>query len=332
MDYNILGNTNLRVSLISFGTATLGQEYGVIDPKEGERSVHYAIDRGINYFDVAPYYGGNLAEIRLGKALMGKRTDIILATKGGRYKTESGEYFDFSSKGILHAIDRSLKHLKTDYIDVYQLHDVEFVSREVIIEETLPTMIDLKKAGKIRFIGITGYSLKILKEFAAQYDIDVILSYSRYNLTDTTLNKILGNLVEKKGIGLINGSPLNMGLLTKAGPPDWHPVPKDVKRNVQLLRDYCDSQGVNIEKVALQFALNNKMVDTTLIGMSSTSHVNSNIRAMEDPVDSELVDKLLELIRPVKDFYWEEGIAENFDPGSLPKKYNGEVLKIQNHD
>ena len=124
MLYRRLGKTELNVSVIGFGASPLGNVFDDCDESEGIRSVHCAIDLGINFFDVAPFYGITLAETRLGDALKGKRNDILLATKCGRYGLRD---FDFSYQRILESADESLKRLKTDYVDLMQLHDIEFV-------------------------------------------------------------------------------------------------------------------------------------------------------------------------------------------------------------
>ena len=182
MIYRYLGKTGLRVSIVGFGASPLGEEFGAIDAAEGKRAVDYAIDSGINYFDVAPYYGGTLAEKRLGEYLVGKRHKIILATKAGRYDKELPDAFDFSAKRIFASIDESLKRLQTDVIDVYQIHDGEFGDKQQIINETIPAMHKLREQGKVRFVGIAGYPLNILKEIASAA-IDTILSYCHYNLS-----------------------------------------------------------------------------------------------------------------------------------------------------
>src|SRR5687767_14163115 len=109
MDYRKLGKTNLSVSVMSFGASPLGNVFEIANEEEGRKAVHDAIEHGINFFDVAPFYGLTLAEERLGKALAGKRKDIFLATKCGRYGLEE---FDFSYNRILKSIDESLKRLK----------------------------------------------------------------------------------------------------------------------------------------------------------------------------------------------------------------------------
>ena len=179
MQYRELGRTGLKVSLIGFGASPLGDVFGVTDPAAGKYAVHLAIDNGINFFDVSPYYGLTLAEERLGDALAGKRDKVILATKCGRY---SAEQFDFSAARILASVDESLRRLKTDYIDLFQAHDVEFGDVNQVIHETFPAMQKIKEQGKARFLGVTGYPLKTLMRVAKAAPVDTILSYCRYNL------------------------------------------------------------------------------------------------------------------------------------------------------
>ncbi|MHC4418651.1 MAG: aldo/keto reductase, partial [Planctomycetota bacterium] len=135
MEYRTLGKTGMEVSIIGYGASPLGNVFGETDEAEGVRAVHYAIDHGINYFDVAPMYGVTLAETRLGKALKGKRDKIFLATKCGRYDIDK---FDFSAKRVLESIDESLERLGIDYVDVYQVHDIEFGDKEEVINEAIP--------------------------------------------------------------------------------------------------------------------------------------------------------------------------------------------------
>ena len=117
MEYRKLGQTDLNLSLIGFGSATLGDVFGKLDPGEAIRAVHLAVDNGINFFDSSPYYGITLAETRLGEALAGRRERVILATKCGRYGLDE---FDFSAKRVIASMDESLRRLQTDYIDLFQ--------------------------------------------------------------------------------------------------------------------------------------------------------------------------------------------------------------------
>ncbi len=314
MIHKVLGKTGLKVSVVGFGASPLGHEFGLIDPDEGKRAVHYAIERGINYFDVAPYYGRTLAETRLGEALVGYRDKVILATKVGRYDIDQ---FDFSAERIIKSVEESLTRLKTDYIDVFQVHDIEFGNKEQIINETLPAMHKLKEAGKVRFVGITGYPLHMLKEVA---EVDTILSYCRYNLMDTSMDDVLTPVAKQKGIGLINASPLHMRVLTEKGAPDWHPAPEKVLKVGQQVARYCRSRGVDIADLAMQFALQHDYVFTTLVGMSKVRHVDRNVKSVGVAPDPELLAEVLEMIKPVANVCWKEGLPENHDPGAVEKQ------------
>ncbi|MFQ5795812.1 MAG: aldo/keto reductase [Candidatus Bipolaricaulia bacterium] len=317
MIYRTLGNTGLKVSVLGFGASPLGNEFSVIDPQEGDRAVHYAIERGINYLDVSPYYGRTLAETRLGQALVGHRHKIILATKAGRYDREN---FDFSAERIIRSVEESLSRLKTDYIDLFQAHDIEFGNKSQIIDETLPAMHKLKRSGKVRFVGITGYPLHILKDVSEAAEVDTILSYCRYNLMDTSMDDVLTPVAKRNDIGLINASPLHMGVLTELGAPDWHPAPKKVVEVGRQVAHYCRSRGVDIAELALQFTLAHDAVATTLVGMSKVTHVDRNVKAVGVAPDPQLLSEMLEMIEPVADVCWKEGRPENHDPSAVEKQ------------
>src|SRR5581483_8158079 len=169
MQYKELGKTGLRVSIIGFGASPLGNEFGTITAADCERAVRTAIDDGINFFDVSPYYGRTVAEARLGQALAGHREKVVLSTKCGRY-----DAFDFSATRVARSIDESLTRLRTDYVDLLLAHDIEFGGREQIIHETLPAMRILQKEGKVRSIGVSGLPLKMLADVAQRADIDVV--------------------------------------------------------------------------------------------------------------------------------------------------------------
>jgi L-galactose dehydrogenase len=295
----------------------LGNEFGTADPKEGIRAVHYAIERGINYFDVSPYYGRTLAETRLGEALAGRRARVILATKMGRYDARR---FDFSAGRVVQSVEESLRRLQTDFLDVFQIHDIEYGRKDQIIGETLPAMFKLKEAGKVRFVGITGYPLGILRHVAGVVDVDTILSYCRYNLMDRAMDDVLTPVAKEKGIGLINASPLHMRVLTEKGAPDWHPAPKRVLEVGRQVAEYCRGQGVDVADLAMQFVLQYDDVATTLVGMSKVRSVERNVRSVGVVPDPDLLANVLEMIKPVANVCWKEGRPENDDPGAVEKR------------
>jgi len=319
MIYRPLGSTGLRVSILGFGASPLGNEFGATDPGEARRAVHRAIDLGVNYFDVAPYYGRTLAETRLGEALAGRRHQVILATKAGRYDREYPEGFDFTAARITGSVEESLRRLRTDYVDVYQLHDIEYAHRQQIIDEALPAMQRLRERGLVRFVGITGYGLQMLRDVATRAEVDTILSYCRYNLMDTSLDDVLASLARERGIGLINASPLHMRVLTEKGAPEWHPAPGRVREVARQVAELCRAEGVDIADLALQFALSYDRVATTLVGMSKVAHVERNVANVGIRPDAELLGRVRALIGPVANVCWQEGLPENYDPGAVEK-------------
>ena len=308
MEYRKLGHTDLSLSLVGFGGAALGDVFGNVDPKDGIRAVQLAVDSGINLFDSSPYYGITLAETRLGEALAGRRERVVLATKCGRYGFDE---FDFSAKRVTASIDESLRRLQTDYIDLFQVHDVEFGDVEQIIHETLPALRQLQQQGKARYIGITGYPPKLLRRMAEATPVDSILTYCHYNLVNTDMDGVLTDFARERGIGLINASGLCMGLLTEQGPPEWHPAPQQVRDAGKKAAEFCREHGADISKLALRFCLDHPFVSSTLIGMSSTREVETSLQLLQSSTDKELLAQVEAILAPVFDFVWPSGRPEN---------------------
>jgi L-galactose dehydrogenase len=308
MEYRKLGQTDLSLSLIGFGSATLGDVFGNVDPNDAIRAVHLAVDSGINFFDSSPYYGITLAETRLGQALVGRRNRVVLATKCGRYGFDE---FDFSAKRVTASIDESLRRLQTDYIDLFQAHDVEFGDVEQIIHETLPALRKLQQQGKARYIGITGYPPKLLRRMAEAAPVDSILTYCRYNLINTDMDGILTPFARERGIGLINASGLCMGLLTEQGPPDWHPAPQEVRDAGRKAAEFCRAHGADISKLALRFCLDHPFVSSTLIGIASTRQVETSLELLNSSTDNELLAQVEVILAPVLNYVWPSGRPEN---------------------
>ncbi len=310
MQYRRLGATGLEASILGFGASPLGEEFGRIDPAEGERAVHAAIDCGVNYFDTSPYYGRTLSEKRLGQFLEGRRQKAILATKCGRYDTDG---FDFSAARVKSSIDESLRRLRTDYVDLYQLHDIEFGDRRQVIDEAIPAAREVQRAGKARFIGITGLQIEMLKDVASEVAVDAILSYARYNLVFQDLDTRLREFAADRDLGLINASPLLLGALTQGRPPEWHPASPDLLAAASKAAQACREEGVDIARLALKYALDYEPAATTLVGMSTTAQLESNLAALEEPLDLTLLKKVRSLLAPFGDRIWHSGRKENWD-------------------
>jgi L-galactose dehydrogenase len=313
MEYRKLGKTNELVSILGFGASPLGDVFEEVEEQEGINAVHYAIDHGVNFFDVSPFYGITLAETRLGKALLGKRKDVFLATKCGRYDLRS---FDFSAKRIEASIDESLQRLQTDYVDLFQLHDIEFVSKEQILQEAVPAIEKIKASGKARFIGITGLPVRYLAEIARQVELDTVLSWAHYNLLQDELNDELVPLSKEKGFGLMNAAPLMQRVLSDAALPEWHNAPKEMLAIQPVLLGICQKYGVRLSDVAMRFAMDHPDIATTIVGMCRMTSIQKNIASLDFKIPAGLLEELTIAIEPVKNLMWFEGEEANNIPRS----------------
>jgi len=314
MLYRPLGRTGLNVSVLSYGASPLGGVFRDTDESEGIRTVHTALDLGVNFIDVSPYYGLTKAETVLGKALREIRRDrYYLATKVGQY---GDGIFDFSAARVTRSLDESCARLGVDYIDLLQCHDIEFADLDQIVHETLPALVALRTAGRIGHIGITGLPLKI---FPAVLDragpdvVDTILSFCRYELNDTALDTLIPYL-QQRGVGIINASPTGMGLLTARGVPSWHPAPPAMLAGARRAVEYCQSVGADIVKLAIQFAVSHPAIATTLVGSANPTNIRKNIEYTQEPIDFELMAKVLELLKPIRNHNFTRGRPENRDP------------------
>ena len=308
MEYTKLGNTGLELSRLSFGASSLGSVFRKIDEGEGIRTVHTALDLGINYFDVSPYYGLTTAETVLGKALEGiPRDRYYLATKVGRNHDDA---FDFSPPAVKASMDKSLKRMKVDYVDLIQCHDIEYGDLDQVVEQTIPALGKIQKEGKARFVGITGLPLKIFEYVQDRIGVDTILSYCHYSLNDTSLEYLLPYLEEKE-VGIINASPLSMGLLTTRGPPPWHPAPAKIQETCMKAAAFCRDRGEDIAKLAVQYSVSNRRIHTTLVGTANPDNIRKNVEWIEEPLDSELLGKVMEILKPVRNCTWIVGHEEN---------------------
>lgn len=314
MHYRELGQTGLKVSVLSFGGSSLGGAFRETDDSESIRTVHTALDLGINFVDVSPYYGATRAETVLGKALKDIARDrYFLATKVGQYG--HGE-FDFSAARVTRSVDESCARLGVDFIDVLHCHDIEFADLNQIVDETLPALVKLRDAGRIGHIGVTGLPLKI---FPAVIDrapagaIEAVLSFCHYELNDSSLESLLPYF-KTKHVGVINASPTGMGLLTERGVPSWHPAPKSMVDASRRAVEYCKAIGADIVKLAVQYSISHPDIATTLVGTASSENIRKNIRFAEEPIDFELMARVLEILRPIHNHNFTRGRPENQDP------------------
>ncbi|WP_379155777.1 aldo/keto reductase [Paenibacillus sp. sgz5001063] len=307
MKYRKLGNTGLDVSALSFGASSLGSVFRQTDDQESIRTVHAAIDAGINYIDVSPYYGLTKAETVLGKAVQQlPRDKFLLSSKAGRYGEDT---FDFSGARIFSSVEESLARLNTDYLDILYLHDIEFVPAGIILEEAVPALHKLKEQGKIRFCGISGLPLQLFQTLLPQIEVDAILSYCHYSLNDTSLLDLLA-LLHQRGVGLVNASPLSMGLLSTRETADWHPASNELKMACRKAAEYCASQGADIAKLAVQYSTEHEGIPTTLVSTANPDNIIKNAAWTDEPLDRVLLKEVLEILEPVHNKTWVSGRPE----------------------
>jgi len=308
LEYRTLGKTGLKVSALSFGASSLGSVFKPVDEGTAIRTVHTALDLGINFIDVSPFYGYTKAETVLGKALKGiPRDRYYLATKVGRYGDAE---FDFSAKRSMASVDESLHRLGIDYIDIIQSHDNEYGDLNQVVNETIPALRQVQQQGKARFVGVTGYPLKIFRTILGQTEVDTILSYNHYSLNDTTLLGLVPWL-NQKHTGIINASPVSQGLLTNHELPAWHPAPPEVRQACAAAAAYCSSQGTDIAKLAMQFSVAYPEIHTTLVGTADPANIEKDVRWIEEPVDRAVLAKVEALLAGIKDRGWTLGRPEN---------------------
>jgi L-galactose dehydrogenase len=311
MEYRALGRTGLKISALSYGASPLGDVFGKIDESAGIACVRRALDLGINFIDVAPFYGLTKAETVLGKALRGVPRDAyILATKVGRYGHEPKD-FDHSARRVTASVDESLARLGVDHVDLIQCHDIEFVSLDQIVEETIPALRRVREAGKARFIGITGLPLHAFKYVLDRTETDTVLSYCHYSLNDSSLEHLVPYL-KAKGMGIINASPLSMGLLSQSPPPAWHPCGPEIRKACARAAELCRKRGADLSKLAVQFSTSNPDLATTIVGTSHAEKIERNVKWLGEPVDRELLAEVLEVLKPVKNRGWQQGIPVNY--------------------
>ncbi|HEY1380436.1 MAG TPA: aldo/keto reductase [Gemmataceae bacterium] len=301
-----LGRTGLRVTPLGFGAAPVGGHYGDTDDAGHLAAVRHAIDLGINLIDTSPYYSATRSETLLGEALGdGYRDRVVLATKAGRNGLAD---FDFSAAGMLRSLEASLRRLRTDHVDIWFAHDIEFATDfERVFTETADALRRAKAAGKCRFVGITGYPPGLLARAVERCDLDVVLNYCHFSLTNSQMLTRLVPVAERQGTGLINASALMMGLFASKGPPAWHPAPEPLKAACARVRDHCRRLGADPEVLALQYVLQDERIACTLVGMSSVAEVDTNLRALDDPLKQELLAEVLAILEPVKDTEWPSG-------------------------
>lgn len=302
----------MQVSALSFGASSLGGVFHQIDEGRAVDAVLAAVEGGMNLIDVSPYYGHYRAERVLGIALRQlPRQSYILSTKVGRYGQDGVNTWDYSAKRAQESVGESMERLGVEYIDLIHVHDIEFQAArpgglQLVADETLPALAELKERGLVGHVGITDLQIANLRwviDHTPAGMVETVLNFCHYCLCDDALADHL-DYFESRGIGLINASPLSMGLLSERGVPDWHPAPKPLVEACQRAAGYCRQQGYPIEKLAMQFAVSNPRIPTTLFSSANPDNVRRNLQFVSEPVDWELVEKVRQLIGQQQRVTW----------------------------
>ena len=301
MRYRKIGKTGMKVSNISFGASSLGGVFHPLKEEIGIEAVYTAIDNGINFIDVSPYYGHLKAEIVLGKALKNiERNRYYLSTKVGRYGENGINTWNYSARRAKESVFKSMERLNIDHIDLINIHDIEFADLEQICKETLPALVELRNEGIVKHVGITNLNLRHFKyviDHVPAGTVESILSFCHHTLNDDSLTDYL-DYFESKNIGVINASPYSMGLLTERGAPDWHPAPEALKRLATKAIQHCKSKGASIEQLAVSYAVANPRIATTLFSTTSPENVLKTIRYVDEPLNEDLLKEVQQIFKP----------------------------------
>ena len=307
MEQRNLGRSGLIVSAVGLGCNNFG---GRSDYAATRAVVHKALDLGVTLFDTSDTYGEDGAsEEYLGRALAGRRNDIVLASKFARPMDSEGRLRGASRRYIMSAVEASLKRLNTDYIDLYQQH---IADPKTPIEETLRALDDLVHQGKVRYIGCSTLSAWQVVEaqwVSTHFGLERYVScQERYSLLDRDLDRELMPVIEAYGVGLIPFSPLADGLLTGKYRRNA-PMPAGARltttqraaerrltdRNwsiVERLSDFCEARGHSLLELAFSWLLHRPGVASVIAGATTPDQVEANVRATGWTLSREDMDEI----------------------------------------
>ena len=310
MRYTEIGKTGMKISNLSFGASSLGSVFRDTNEKESFEAVEAAIDGGINFIDVSPYYGHYKAETVLGKALRNiPRDKYFLSTKVGRYGKDGVNTWDYSARRVTDSVYESMERLGIDFIDLINVHDIEFQAAlpgglQKVVDETLPALFELRNKGVVGHVGITDLQLENLKWVVEKCEgVESILNFCHYTLNDDALTDYL-DFFEQHTVGIINASPLSMGLLSQRGVPAWHPAPKALVEACQKAAEHCKAKGYPIEKLAVQYSVSNPRIASTLFSSANSDNVRRNIQWANEEPDWDLVKEVKDIIGDQQRVTW----------------------------
>jgi len=301
MEYRAFGKTGIQISAMGFGCWEIGGGYGSIEETEFIKAINRALDLGINGFDTAEAYGFGASEKSLAKALGGRRKEAIITTKFGvGYPDAAPSYRDSSRKRVTESIEKSLKALNTDYVDVYLIH---WPDRAIPFEEPMRALDDLVKQGKVRAVGLSNFKLDEIKTCAKTRSIDVV-QYC-WNMFDRRMQTEIFPYCRENNIGVMAYGSLAYGMLTGTfneemafDKSDWRSK-RGQLLNINLFQHLFDSDhflknlraveelkamakryGKSLPQFALRWTTSNPIVSTALVGCRSPKEVDDNVGAL----------------------------------------------------
>jgi aryl-alcohol dehydrogenase-like predicted oxidoreductase len=329
MEYRQLGRSGLRVSALTLGTMTFGgrgnfKNVGDTDVEGARRQVDMALAAGVNLIDTADIYSGGLAEEIVGEVLQGRRDDVLIATKVRFPMGEGPNDAGLSKQHIIAGCEASLRRLRTDHIDLYQVHEWD---GQTPLEETLRALEELVAAGKVRYVGVSNYAgWQLMKTLgiAERHDLPRFASQQiYYSLQERSAEYELLPLAVDQGLGTLVWSPLAGGLLSgkyrrgQAAPEgsrhvtEWDEPPVyDEDRlydTIDVLVEIADGHGVSAAQVALAWLLQRPTISSIVIGARTEEQLADNLHAADLELSPAERDRLEEVSRPPLLYpYWHQ--------------------------
>ena len=289
---NQIGSSNLKVTNIGMGGAPLV----ITEESNAIETLHTAYNEGIRYFDTAPYYGAGISEKYFGKFLSSvERNSFVISSKVGRIIENQEIKFDYTREGILRSLEESLGRLNLDYIDIALIHDPDDHYLQAL-NESFPTLADLKSQGIIKAIGCGMNQWQMLLDFANNADFDCFLLAGRYTLLDHSAMYSLMPKCLEKNISIILGGPYNSGILASDFKSEstyfYEPSPTKVTEKARLIKNVCDKYEVPLKAASLQFGLNHPSVVSTIPGPSNPNELKENLKMVNITINNDLWKEL----------------------------------------
>lgn len=313
MQYRRLGNSGLNVSILGLGTNSFGSR---ADKETSFRILHYAMDQGINFIDTANIYSGTKSEEIIGEGLLGRRDQVILATKAGLVRGPGPNDKGSSRAHLQHELEDSLRRLRTDYVDLYQIHTFD---ENTPLEETLRTLDDFVHAGKVRYIGASNYAAwELMKALGISQQLGLNRYTSiqpSYSLADRTVEQELVPLCLDQGVGLIPYFPLAGGILTgKYRSPTEVPAGSRLEKNPSFgqrldaqrlelgvqVKNIAENLGVATSALSLAWLMARPAVATIIVGATKAEQVETNLQSVNIDLNIETQEQLNRISEPFR--------------------------------